>query len=61
MSKKQSEKRRRDSPVLSIAAEAKNLRSNAGQRKMGASAMMYEELDYRLVATFLASGATARY
>lgn len=55
------EKGKRDSPVLRIPAEAANHSSTAGKRKMRESASEYDELDYRLMATFPASDATALY
>lgn len=55
------EKSKRDSPVLLVPAEPVNRGSTAEERKAGESAIVYDELDYRLMATFPASDATALY
>jgi hypothetical protein len=55
------EKSKRGPPVLTIPAEAANRGCTAGKRKKGESAIVYDELDYRLLATFPASDATALY
>ncbi|HEX7718281.1 MAG TPA: hypothetical protein VF389_00620, partial [Woeseiaceae bacterium] len=57
----QIEKRMRGSPVSLIPAEMETRRYDPGERNIGESAIVYEELDYRLMATFPASDATARY
>ncbi|HEX7719404.1 MAG TPA: hypothetical protein VF389_06335, partial [Woeseiaceae bacterium] len=61
MTNRQIEKGMRSSPVLISPAETESLRVDPGERNMGESAIVYEELDHRLMATFPASDATARY